>query len=408
MNKQIAGIVLAVAGIIGVVTIPNLVENLDNGELMVVQSPVSGDLSVYTDPGWHWQGGGRVTKYPLRNEFVFQDASCLKEEHKEEATRGLPIRFYDGGNAILCGSVSWLMPTDPKSVLEIHKDFRSADAFETQAIRRSMEAAATFSGPTMGSFDSAAGRRNELLQILNDQTMNGVYKTVNKKSTVKDIAGVEKEVTVIEIVNDEKTAKPLRAQESYVAKYKVTLLPMTINGFKYEDRVEKQIQEQQKATNDAIVSIANAKKADQAALTAESQGRANATTAEWQQKTEAAKTIAAAQAKVTIAEAEVKEAELFKKAETLRGEGEAARKRLVMEADGQLDKKLDAIVKINEMYADAIAKAQPGAWSPAVNMGSEGKSGGANATNLVDLMTAKTARELGVDMSVKGKNATQK
>lgn len=406
-RKNLLAILFAVVGAIGIFTFPTLVENLDNGELMVVQSPVSGDLTVYTDPGWHWQGGGRVTKYPLRNEFVFQDASCLKDEHKNEATRGLPIRFYDGGNAILCGSVSWLMPTDPKSVLEIHKDFRSADAFETQAIRRSMEAAATFSGPTMGSFDSAAGRRNELLQILNDQTMNGVYKTVSKKQLHKDVAGIEKEVTMIEIVTDSK-GLPVRAQDSYVNKYKITLQPMTINGFKYEDRVEKQIQEQQAATNAAIVSIANAKKADQAALTAESQGRADAAKAEWEQKTLAAKTIADAQAKVTIAEAQVKEAELFKKAETLRGEGEAARKRLVMEADGQLDKKLDAVIKINAMYAKAIAEAQPGAWSPAVNMGSEGKSGGANATNLVDLMTAKTAKDLGVDLGVKGAAATRK
>lgn len=406
-RKHLLLAIVLIFSLITIIMLPTLVENLDNGEMMVVQSPVSGELTVYTDPGWHWQGGGRVTKYPLRNEFVFQDASCLKEEHKNEATRGLPIRFYDGGNAILCGSVSWLMPTDPKSVLEIHRDFRSAEAFETQAIRRSMESAATFSGPTMGSFDSAAGRRNELLQIVNDQTMYGVYKTVSKKVMHKDVAGVEKEVTMIEIVTDAKGI-PVRAQDSYVNKYKVTLQPMTINGFKYEDRVEKQIQEQQAATNAAIVSIANAKKADQAALTAESQGRADAAKAEWEQKTLAAKTIADAQAKVTIAEAQVKEAELFKKAETLRGEGEAARKRLVMEADGQLDKKLDAVIKINAMYAKAIAEAQPGAWSPAVNMGSDGKSGGVNATNLVDLMTAKTAKDLGVDLGVKGAAATRK
>jgi hypothetical protein len=66
-----------------------------------------------------------------------------------------------------------------------------------------------------------------------------------------------------------------------------------------------------------------------------------------------------------------------------------------------LDKKLEAIVKINSLYAEAIKSAQPGAWSPQVVMGGSGTSGGQNATNLVDLMTAKTARELGVDLSVK-------
>lgn len=406
-SLHIKGVAAAVAGVVALLVLPMMVENLDSGEYMVVQSPVSGDLNVFTEPGWHWQGGGSVTKYPRRNEFTFQDASCLDAANKANATGGLTIRFYDGGNATLCGSMSWMMPTDPKSIVEIHKDFRSASAFETQAIRRSMEAAATFSGPTMGSFDSAAGRRNELLQILNDQTLNGIYKTVASKQVIKDLAGIEKETTVIQIVLNDKNA-PIRAQDSYVNKYKVALLPMTINGFKYEERVEKQIQEQQRATNDAIVSVANAKKADQAAITAESQGKANAATAEWEQKTIAAKAIAEAQAAVTIAQASVQEAEMFKKAETLRGEGEAARKRLVMEADGQLDKKLEALVKINAMYAGAIKDAAPGAWSPSVQMGSDGKSGGANATSLVELMTARTARDLGVDMAVKGGAATRK
>jgi hypothetical protein len=149
-----------------------------------------------------------------------------------------------------------------------------------------------------------------------------------------------------------------------------------------------------------VVAIANAKRADQDAITAESQGKANATKAEWDEKTIQAKSIATAQAKVTIADAGVKEAEAFKKAEILRGQGEAERKKLVMDADGQLDKKLDALVAINEKYADAIAKAQPGAWAPAVQMGAGGKDGGSRATDLVDLLTAKTAKELGVDMSV--------
>lgn len=394
-----------------IISAPMLVENLDASEIMVIQSPMSGELTVYTDPGWKWQGFGTVTKYPRRNELKFIDPACAKNDTDKAhaaASAGLAIRFYDGGNAALCGSISWLMPLTPKDVIEIHKEFRSAEAFELQAIRRSMESAATFSGPTMTSFESAAGRRNELLQIMNDQTLNGVYKTRSVVVRAKDIAGVEKDMTVTEIIKDEKGV-PLRAQASYVQKYNVQMLPMTISGFKYEDRVEKQIQEQQAATNAAVVAIATAKKADQDALTAEAQGKANAAKAEWEQKTLAAKTIADAQAKVTIAEAQVKEAEAFKKSEILRGEGEAARKRLVMEADGQLDKKLEALVKINGLYADAIKSAQPGAWSPQVVMGAGGGGGaGTRATDLVDLLTAKTAREMGIDLSVKGAAQTKK
>lgn len=396
-RRIVIGVISGLAALFLLITSPMLIENLDAGEIMVVQSPVQGDLTVHTDPGWKWQGFGSVTKYPRRLEFKFGASS----DKDKDSGPGLGVRFYDGGNATLVGSISWLMPLSPKDVIEIHKEFRSAEAFEHQAIRRSMESAATFSGPTMTSFESAAGRRNELLQLLNDQTLHGVYKTITKTIRGKDAAGIEKDLTVIEIVRDEKGI-PLRAQESYVQKYNVTMLPMTISGFHYEARVEEQIKQQQQATNQAAVSATNAKKADQEAITAEAEGRRNAATAKWQQEVENAKTVAVAQAKVTIADAGVKEAEAFKRSEILRGEGEATRKRLVMEADGQLGIKLDALIKINEMYASAIEHAQPGAWSPQVVMGgSAGGNGGQNANALVDLMTAKTAKELGVDLGVR-------
>lgn len=383
-------------------------EDVDASELMVVQSPMSGDLTVITDPGWAWQGFGTVTKYPRRNEFTFSDASCEKgvaaadgkQPHQQASSAGLGVRFYDGGTATLCGSMSWMMPTDPKSVIAIHRDFRSADAFEIQAIRRSMESAATLSGPMMSSFESAAGRRNELLQLLNDQTMNGVYKTMARKVMAKDVAGVEREMSLTEIVKDDKGV-PQRAQASYVETYKATLLPMTISTIGYEKRVEDQIQEQQKATNAAVVAKANAAKAEQDSITIEAQGRAAATKTKWEQEQLNAKTIAEADAKVRIADAAAKEAELFKKSEVLRGEGEAARKRLVMEADGQLDKKLEALVEINAKYADAIAKAQPGAWAPNIQMGGAGQSGGDRAMGLIELLTAKTGKDLAADLSIK-------
>lgn len=409
MNQKyvVTAIASGFVAAIALISIPQLIENVDAGEVLVVQSPISGDLKISTEPGWAWQGFGTITKYPRRNEFKFNDPLCGKEA---EATGGLGVRFYDGGNAVLCGSISWLMPTDPKSIELIHRDFRSTEAFETQAIRRSMQSAAIFSGPTMSSFDSAAGRRNELLRILNDQTLNGVYKTTTETVRVKDVVtGQDKDTTVTKIVLDSKN-EPIRAQESYVKKYNVTMLPMSISAFKYEDRVEKQIQEQQQATNAVSVSVANSKKADQDALTAESQGKANAAKAKWEQEVLNAKIIAEAQQKVLVAEASVKEAEAYKRAEILRGEGEARRKELVMNADGQLDKKLEALVAINKMYADAMAKAQPGAWSPQIVMGgSNGQgNGGTNSTNLIDLLTAKTARELGVDLRVKGADQTKK
>ena len=72
-----------------------------------------------------------------------------------------------------------------------------------------------------------------------------------------------------------------------------------------------------------------------------------------------------------------------------------------MQADGALTLKLDAWLKAQGLWADAIAKYQ-GAWVPSVVMGGGpmGTSSGSGATTLVDLLTAKTARDLGLDLSV--------
>lgn len=397
MNWTVGRLVAAVVGVLFAlfvaISAPMLFENLDASELMVVQSPVSGDLTVHTEPGWKWQGYGTVTKYPRRKEYKFTSDKNTPD--------GLNVRFYDGGHATLYGSVSWQMPLDAKSILVIHKEFRSPEGVESQAIRRAMESAVYFSGPTMSSLESAAGRRTELLSIINDQMLNGVYKTISKTVDHVDPGTNQKrQVTAMEIVMGP-DGQPIRAQESYVKAFSIKMLPLTVSQMKYDDAVEKQIKDQQAATNAVQVSIANAKKAVQDTITTEEQGKAAAAKAKWEQETVNAKVIAEAQQRVTVAEAAMREAELFKKAEILRGEGEAARKRLVMEADGQLDKKLEAIVKINALYAQAIEKAQPGAWAPTVQMGQGAQGAGARATDLVDLMTAKTARELGVDLGVR-------
>ena len=120
-----------------------------------------------------------------------------------------------------------------------------------------------------------------------------------------------------------------------------------------------------------------------------------------------AKEIAEAEKQLQVATLAAKTAEQFKKEQILIGEGEGARKRLVMEANGALDAKLEAYVTVSKSYADAIGKYQ-GAWVPSVVMGNGGGQAGNGAQALVEMLTAKTARELGVDMAVTKGNTVKK
>ena len=89
------------------------------------------------------------------------------------------------------------------------------------------------------------------------------------------------------------------------------------------------------------------------------------------------------------------------------GEGEAERKKLVMQADGALDPKLKAYIEVNAKYAEAIANYK-GDWVPKVVMGQSAGSKGNGAQDMIDLLSVKTAKELGLDMSVSGAGNTKK
>lgn len=395
VGRVVAMVLTVLLALVAIIIVPQLFTNVDAKEVVVIQKP-SGDLEVITDPGWKWQGMGKITRYSRRDQFSFSSTT----DQGKAVDESIQTRFNDGGHANISGTINWAMPLSATQVIRLHKDFGSTKAIEQQLMRTAVQKVIYNVGPTMSSTESSAEKRPDIPKFIDDQLANGTYLTKTIQKVEKDpLSGQDRMINLVTIAMDEK-GQPARESKSQLTEYGLQLQPVAINNISYDEVVEKQIKERQNATTQVQISIAKAKTAEQDKLTIISQGEALAAKAKWEQEVDNAKTIATAQAKVTIADAAVKEAEAFKKSEILRGEGEAQRKALVMAADGQLDKKLEALVKINAMYATAIQNAQPGAWSPAVVMGGSQGNGGQNASALVDLMTAKTAKDLGVDMSV--------
>lgn len=402
LYKVIGGIVLST---VAVVAIPQMFENVDAKDIIVIQSVFSGELTVHTDPGLKWQGGGKVTVYPRRDQFSFSYVDT-KDGKESDVDDSMTTRFNDGGHGKISGTINWAMPLSVDKIKSLHKDFGSFRAIETSLIRPSLQKVVYNVGPTMSSTESSAERRPEIPKYIDDQLLNGPYMTKTVQKTIKDpITDQDKIANVVEIALGT-DGKPTRETKSQITEYGLQLQPVAINGIRYDDVVENQIKERQKATTQVQISIANARKAEQDAITTAEQGKADAAKAKWAQETINAKEIAEAEKNKRVAELDAQTAGEVKRKLVLEGEGEAAKKRLIMEADGALDKKLEAYVAVNKGYADAIKSAAPGAWTPQVSMG--GNANGANnATQLVELMTAKAATELGLDRTVT-KGATAK
>jgi len=190
----------------------------------------------------------------------------------------------------------------------------------------------------------------------------------------------------------------------------VKLIQTAISEIPYEDAVEDQIKAQQKARADVQVAIANAIAAEQQTRTKIEQGKQAAAEAQWKQEAIKAQKVTEARQEKEVAEtaaAREKEvaklqkeaAEFTKQRDILLGQGESEKRRLILAADGALERKLETYQAVNAAYAKAIAEYR-GNWVPQTVMGGAGQQvNGASA--LVDLLTAKTARDLSIDLGVK-------
>jgi hypothetical protein len=281
-----------------------IVENVDNSEVVIIQSAFSGKISIYTTAGPVMQSFGTATHYKKSNQFWFSD----KKDEGKENDQSIKIRFNDGGHGSISGSVRWYMPADEKAILKLHTDFGSQEAVEQQLVRQVVTKSVYMTGPLMSSKESSAEKRNDLLSYIEDQSINGVYRTKQEDIKVHDdLMNTDKTVTVVRIVQDKKNM-PMRQEVSAVKVYGVSLQGLALNSIDYDSEVENQIKVQQQAYMQVQTAIANSKKAEQDAITTELQGKAAAAKAKWEQEVIKAQAITQAQQEKEVAALEAQTA----------------------------------------------------------------------------------------------------
>lgn len=368
-------------------TTPKWFEMADADEIVVVQDFFDGDLHWYTSPGIKPQFFGKTTTYPKRDIYRFE---------------GARIRFNEGGHGEIRGSVQSDMPLDVDNLTKLHTRYGSREAILDQVMKRTVDKVIYMTGPHMSSRESYAEKRTDLITYVQDQIDHGVYRVTQRTIREQDpISGQERTRMVAEIVLDN-NGTPQRAEPSVVSEFGIRAFNFAIEELKYDERVEAQIQQQQQIAMDVQTAIAEARKAEQRKLTVDQEGAANAASAKWEQEVIKAKEITAAEQRLSVAQFDRQTAEQRRQEQILLGQGEAERKRLNMQADGALEPKLAALVEINKAYAAAI-QGYSGSWVPSVVMGGGGNSqvAGGGAMELMNLLMAKTARDLAVDVQAR-------
>lgn len=384
----------------------------DAGQRTVIQYP-NGTIKVKFTPGGYLSWFGKTTEY---NDVITFDFD--KNTNDEGATldqQGISVRYQDGGTGTMYGIGRFALPNDEESMVKLHKEFRSHRGVAFKLIKAITEESNNLTAGLMTSEEAYAEKRGTSTDWSKQQLVSGKFKTKLEQRFTEDIETGKKVLKSIPVIDYGEDGLP-KHHPSDLASYGITVTSYNVTDWDFEPKTLAQIAAKREATMAIITAKAQAEEAKQDAITAEAKGKAAVVKAQYEKEVEKEKAVVeaeqrkavatieaeqkvevAAQAKLEATEKKLAAAE-YKEEQILIGEGEAERKRLVLEADGALEQKLEAWTLVNSYYADAVAKQK---WVPEIQFGTSGDGGDTNAANdLLQLLLANTAKDISLDMTI--------
>ena len=349
-KKIMVGIVL-----IGLLAIVFMGFGINNaGHRTVVQYP-TGTLYVKFTPGIYPKWFGTIEVYNDVITFDFDKTASDVDSSIDQI--GISVRYQDGGTGKVYGKARFTLPSDEVTMLHLHKAFRSNRGVSQKLIKSVTEEGMNLTAGLMSSEEAYAEKRSIFTQWSSQQIAKGKFQTRLEKITSVD-EGTGKKVTKnVPVISYGKDGLPIHLA-SDLTDYGIDVNGYQITDWDFEPKTLQQIATKREATMAIITAIANAERAKQDAITSEEQGKANVMTAKYEKEVVKEKAIVDAKMEKEVAvikaqklvevarqqrlEAEQKKlaAKEYKQEQILRGEGDGAYKRIVMQADGALAQKL--------------------------------------------------------------------
>jgi hypothetical protein len=314
------------------------------------------------------------------------------------------VRFNDATVAVMSGITQFILPVDQRSMLEIHNAHRTPEALVQRRLAPYTAECLKSSAQLMSSEMHYSGGRAQLTQDYMDQLKNGSYLlNIQETYDFDSTENVKKRIYSVKIQTDANGAR--KRKFSSIKEYAVVIGDAQIIDVDYEQKVDEMLAKKIQAATEASVSKQRLMTAQQQQLTAEAEGKKKLVEIEYTQKQEQTKQVVAAQTLVEVAKQDLLKQDIALQASSKEAakiktlaDAEAYAKQRVMQADGALDKKLDAWTRSQEYMWDAFAKYQ-GQLVPSVVTG--GNGAGTNALNFMELMGIKAAKDLALDMKNK-------
>lgn len=370
----------------------------DGGYRTVVQWP-SGAMEVKFEEGWFIAPFAKETKW---GNVVSYDME-----------NGINVRYQDGGQGTIDGTVRAQLPNDEASMLKIHREFLSEDGLINKLFIPEIKQALNQTAGLLTSEEAYAEKRSYIADWAEAIMEKGrfVTKVEQKELVMTDGTKQRKNVPVI----SEKDGQPLH-QGSPFKDYGLSVSGFQVTNIDFEAATQKQINSKRDAEMGSITARANADQALWQTKEVVAKGeKAVAETRYTQLKEKEREIVLAEQRKAVAVMAAVQQREVNEqnllaakidaqtaseqaKATLTRAEADAKAKRMLMEADGNITLKMETTKAIHGMWSSAYANRKQ-ADVPSVMMG-QGVQTSNNASNFMQMMEAKLARDLAADVKV--------
>jgi len=410
-KKVTFGIIFAIIALIVLIFSNKLIETVEKGTYDVIQRPVTGTMEAKMQTGMYMQGFSDVFTWPTSETFFF--TSDAEEGTKHD--QSIEVRFNDGSVAKISGTCRVLLPvSDVEAIgLMTKMNFKNYEDIQARFILPLVRNSLRLTANLMTARESYAEKRPDFITWSWDQIQNGMFETEEHLDTVKDPISGDMITKRYKTIKKDSDGNYLREQNPLEGTG-IRLANFEIKQFVYEEKVRLQISEQQENLMAIATARAQAERAEQDAKTSEARGKTEVMKVRYEQLKVKEKAVIEAHQEKEVAETKAhKELEVAKLAtlsaketkqkEILLGQGEAARKKLVMAADGALKQKLETLERIQAGWAQAYATRKV----PAVFMGGGGAgTAGSNPDNqfgtFMNMMNIQAAKSLALDMTIQG------
>lgn len=401
-SKLRAGIIKSLMlGVVGLVIMYVLSQSFfyaEPGYIYHVRT-VTGNESVVTEIGYKFYPFGRYNAWKRAMTVQATSASFSKaitsEGDPDSTSASLPplsIMFLDQVDAHAEATVRFAIPSDEEAFLKLAHEYRSPENLLRTALLPAFKETLQANASLMSAEEYYAGGRTEFNSEFENQMSSGIYLVKREEIVVRSgksssssanaALGKDQEeygddsktiFVVKKVLNN--TGQPMRKTQRFTD-YGITVVSALVTDMKPNQKFIERMQLKQKASADRAIAREQRVQEEEQRLLAIARGerevaerQAQAKVDQIQKTTEAEtekqlaitgaeKLKAEAQIQRETAQINLEKAKVEAQTQRTLAEAEAYQKKVILQADNALAQKLEAEVKIQQLWAEAYAKRQ--------------------------------------------------